>query len=325
MKRLKQALLALALFAIARPAFATELKIATLAPQGTTLYNSLKNTGDEIAAKTGGKVTVKLFGGGVEGDEKDVVRKMRMHQLSGAALTGMGMSLIDPEIRVLELPFLFKDDTQVDKVYSAMKDYFTKAYDQRGYVLLGWAEMGFVKIFSNKPIARKADLKGMKMWMWEGDDLAKLMYEAMGVTPVPLSVTDVLTSLQTNLIDGVYNTELGAIAFQWQTKVTSLTDLNLVNGTGAILITKDDWNKLDAGQKTIVQQIVEDTSRKLVLQTRSENLTSKQMLSQNGVKIVTPDPKDVAELQTIGLDVRQKLVGKLYSQQLLDQVLALLK
>jgi TRAP-type C4-dicarboxylate transport system substrate-binding protein len=163
------------------------------------------------------------------------------------------------------------------------------------------------------------------MWMWEGDDLAKMMYEAMGVTPVSLSVTDVLTSLQTNLIDGVYNTELGAIAFQWQTKVTNLTDLNLVNGTGAILITKDDWNKLEAGQKTIVQKIVEDSSRKLVLQTRSENLTSKQMLAQNGVKIVTPDPKDVAELQTIGLDVRQKLVGKLYSQQLLDQVLALLK
>lgn len=325
MKIVKRLLLALALTTITLPAFAAELKLATLAPQGTTLYNSLKAAADEITAKTGGKVTVKLFGGGVQGDEKDVVRKMRYGQLAGAALTGNGLGLIEPEIRVLELPFLFEDNTQVDNVYAGMKDYFKLAFDKKGYVLLGWAEVGFVKIFSNKPIAKRSDLKGMKMWMWEGDELAKAMYEAMGVTPVPLAITDVLTSLQTNLIDGVYNTELGAIGFQWQTKVSNITDLNLVNGTGAILLAKPEWNKLGASEKAVVQQVIEQTSAKLVQQTRADNVASKTSLTQNGVNLVTPDAADVVELRKIGLDVRQKLVGKLYSQQTLDKVLSLLK
>lgn len=304
---------------------AAELKIATLAPQGTTMFNALQTAANDITAKTGGKVTVKIFGGGVQGDEKDVVRKMRYGQLSGAALTGNGLGLIDPQVRVLELPFLFQNDAQVDKVYGGLKDYFAKAFDAKGFVLLGWAEMGFVNIMSNKPIAKKSDLQGMKMWMWEGDQLAEAMYKAMGVTPVPLAITDVLTSLQTNLIDAVYNTPLGAIAFQWQTKVSNLTDLNLVNGTGAILLAKADWAKLGAAEQATVRQVMDSAAQKLVAQTRADNATSKSTLQQSGVKIITPAAADVAELQKIGLDVRQQLVGKLYSQDLLNKVLALLK
>lgn len=321
----RKILLTLALVMTSAVANAVELKIATLAPQGTTMFNALQTALNEISAKSGGKVTVKLFGGGVQGDEKDVVRKMRYGQLSGAALTGNGLGLIDPQVRVLELPFLFQNDSQVDKVYAGLKDYFTKAFDAKGFVLLGWAEMGFVNIFSNKPIAKKADLSGMKMWMWEGDQLAEAMYKAMGVTPVPLAITDVLTSLQTNLIDAVYNTPLGAIAFQWQTKVTNLTDVNLVNGTGAIVLSKADWAKLGAAEQTLVKQVMDSATKKLIQQTRADNAASKATLQQAGVKIVTPAPADVAELQKIGLDVRQQLVGKLYSQDLLNKVLALLK
>lgn len=302
---------------------AVELKIATLAPQGTSLYKGLEAAANDINTKTGGKVTVKIFGGGVQGDEKDVVRKIRYGQLDGAALTGVGLGLIDPQIRVLELPFLFKDSAQVDKVYSGMKDYFVKAFDSKGFILMGWAEVGFVKIFSNKSITKRSDLDGMKMWMWEGDPLAESMYKAMGVTPVPLAITDVLTSLQTHLVDAAYAPELGALAFQWQTKTKFMTDVNFVNGTGAIILSKAAWDKV-GGSKAVVQQIINDASAKLVVQSRQDNMTSKQAIQSAGLKIVNLEPAAATELQDIGKEVRNDLVGKLYSQELLDRVLSLL-
>jgi TRAP-type transport system periplasmic protein len=324
MKFFSKLVLLLSCVFIVSTAHAVELKLATLAPQGTTLYKGLVAAADDIKAKTGGKVTVKIFAGGVQGDEKDVVRKIRYGQLDGAALTGVGLGLIDPQIRVLELPFLFKNTQEVDKVYGAMKGYFKDAFNKKGFVLLGWAEVGFVKIFSNKPIRKRKDLKGMKMWTWEGDPLAKAMYEAMDVTPVPLAITDVLTSLQTNLIDGAYAPELGAIAFQWHTKAKYMTDVNLVNGTGGIVLSSKSWAKL-GGQKKIVQQVIDVHSKKLVSQTRADNLESKQAIQGAGIQIVALEDAALTELQGIGKEVRAKLTGKLYSQTLLDKVIGYLK
>ncbi|MBU0506022.1 MAG: TRAP transporter substrate-binding protein DctP [bacterium] len=304
---------------------AVELKIATLAPQGTSMHNTFEKLGKDIKAATGGRVSIKIFGGGVQGDEKDVVRKMRYGQLDGAALTGVGMGMIDPQIRVLELPFLFKNSSEVDKVYAGMEPFFKSAFSNKGFELLGWAEVGFVKIFSNKAIREKTDLKGVKMWMWEGDPLAKAMYDAMGVTPVPLAITDVLTSLQTNLIDAAYAPEFGAIGFQWHTKTKYMTDVNLVNGTGGIILTKKAWAKISGGDKAIIKNLIKAEAKKLVQQTRQDNLESKQAVKSAGIQVVTPTPEAVEELRQIGKQVRTTLVGNLYSQQLLDMVLSKLK
>lgn len=304
---------------------ALELKVATIAPQGTTLFGSLKAAADEIKAKTGGKVTVKLYGGAVLGEDKELVGKMRYGEIDGAALTGIGLGMIEPEIRALELPFLFENTAQVDKVYTAMKPYFKGKFEGKGFILLGWSEVGFIKIFSNKPIKKRADLKGMKMWMWEGDLLAKTMYDSMGVTPVPLSIADVLSSLQTNIIDAAYAPELGAIAFQWQTATKYMTDMTFINGAGGIVLTKRAWGKMGAKERKIVSEVVTRHAQSLVQKTRKENQLSKQALQGAGIQVVTLEPKALEELRTIGNDVRQKLTGKLYSQQTLNKILANLK
>lgn len=325
MKWFKTSMLAMAvMLSSAQAQAAVELKLATLAPQGTTLYKGLEDAAKEIETKTGGNIKIKIFAGGVQGDEKDVVRKMRYGQLDAAALTGVGLGLIDPQIRVLELPFLFSSEGEVDKVYGAMETFFASQFQSKGFMLMGWAEVGFVKIFSNKPIQKRADLKGMKMWMWEGDPLAEAMFKAMEVTPVPLAITDVLTSLQTNLIDAAYAPELGALAFQWHTKTKFMTDVNLVNGTGGILFTKAAWAKVSAKDQATIKTIIKDRARLLVASTRQDNIASKAAVQNSGIKIVSLDPAAVTELQSIGKQVRDELVGKLYSKQLLDQVLGLL-
>lgn len=299
---------------------AKTIKIATLAPEGTTMHKALVAMKNEVKAKTGGKVDFRIYAGGTAGDEKDVVRKMRIGQLHGAALTGVGLGMIQPEVRVLELPFLFKNYQQADTVYDAMKSYFEKKFSEKGFVLLAWTEVGFVKIFSNKPIANRADLAGVKMWMWEGDPLAEAMYETLKVVPVPLAITDVLTSLQTGLIDGAYAPELGAIAFQWHTKTKYVTDVNLVDATGGLVIANKEWAKLSKSEQNVVKQVISSQAKQLTSKTRAENRQSLEVLQSSGLQVVKLTPEALSELQGISTEVANKLVGKLYPQSLLTKV-----
>lgn len=325
MKRLVNIFYITTFLLLCQHAQAVELKLATIAPQGTTLYSELEDAAKEIQTKTNGKVTVKIFGGGVLGEDKELVGKMRFGEIDGAALTGVGLGMIEPEIRSLELPFLFETFEQVDKVYTALEPYFTQKFNDKGFQLLGWSEVGFIKIFSNKAIREKKDLSGMKMWMWEGDMLAQTMYEAMGVTPVPLSIADVLHSLQTNTIDAAYSPELAALGFQWQTATKYMTDVNLTNGTGGIILTNKAWAKLASDEKSVVKSVISSHAHALIAKTRSENQASKLALQNNGIEIVTVTPSAMTELKNIGLEVRQKLVGKLYSQDVLDKITSALK
>lgn len=304
----------------AAPAASKIIKIATLAPEGTTLFKGLLAMKNDVLAKTGGKVDFQIYAGGVAGDEKDVVRKMRIGQLQGGAMTGVGLGMIEPEIRVFETPFLFQNYQQADIVYTQMRGYFENKFKEKGFQLLGWTEVGFVKLFSNKPITKKADLAGMKMWMWEGDPLAQAMYESLKVVPVPLAITDVLTSLQTGLIDGCYAPELAAIAFQWHTKVKYMTDLNLIDGTGGIIVASAEWAKLSPQEQQIVKGVISDQAQKLTVQTRLDNAQSKQVLQAAGIQIVQLTPEALTELQGISQEVTGKLVGKLYPQTLLDRI-----
>ncbi|MBX7148190.1 TRAP transporter substrate-binding protein DctP [bacterium] len=303
----------------------TVLKLATVAPEGTTLYKGLMNVKTAINTQTEGCVDIQIFAGSVQGDEKDVIRKIRIGQLDIAALTGVGLGDIVPEVRVLELPFLFKTEAQVNSVYAAMRPYFDKAYEAKGFKLMGWAGIGFIQIFSNKSITKKADMNGVKMWMWEGDPLAQAMYESLKVVPVPLALPDVLSSLTTGLIDGAYGPGLGAIALQWHTKVKYMTKVDLSYGSGGLVISNAAWAKLNPSQQTIVKNVIDQEAAKLTTQTNIDSAQSEQILQASGIQIVQLDPASKTELEGISKEVQAKLVGKLYSQELLNQVLALIK
>lgn len=301
-----------------------EIKMATLAPQGTSLHKGLMGVRDGIKQRTEGCLDVKIYAGGTAGDEKDVVRKMRAGQLNGAALTGVGLGMIEPEIRVLELPFLFSNQTQIDKTYAEMKPYFVDKFKQKGFELLGWAEVGFVQIFCREqPIKGRKDLEGKKMWMWEGDPLAQAMYESLKVVPVPLAITDVLTSLQTGLIDCAYAPPLGAIAFQWHTKSKHVTKVDLVNGTGGLIIADTFWKTLTPAEQEAVGSVISTEAQKLTSQSRADNAQSMQVLASSGLQIAELTPESKTELQAISKEVQQKLIGKLYPETLLTRVIAI--
>ena len=301
-------------------AAAHEIKLSILAPEGSTWVKIMEEMNQEIQTQSGGKLALKIYAGGVSGDEKDVLRKMRIGQVHAAAFTGVGLGQIVPSVRILELPMLFRSYSEVDFVKNKLKPQFQKDFAAKGFELLGWAEAGFVNIYSNKPIKSKADMGGVKFWAWEGDPLVKAMYSALGITPIPLSLPDVLTSLQTKLIDGVYGPPLGVIALQWFTKVKNMTNLNLANSTGALIISKKAMNKLPPDLQKILRDASQKYSNKLVQRIRSENGQALDQIRKAGIQIIEVDPKAKEEIITVSESVYPKLAGKLYSPALLNQV-----
>ncbi|MBI2341125.1 MAG: TRAP transporter substrate-binding protein DctP, partial [Deltaproteobacteria bacterium] len=190
-------------------------------------------------------------------------------------------------------------------------------FAQKGYILLGWAEAGFVNIFSNTPIKSQKDMQGVKMWAWEGDPLVKAMYEQFKIVPVPLSLVDVMTALQTNMISAVYAPPLGAIAMQWHAKTKYVTDLKLADSTGALLLSKREFDKIAPSDQKILRDTAREYCKKLVQSTRADNTKSIIALQKQGLQFVKVDPKEEEIMRTASSKVWDALSNKLYSPELL--------
>ena len=299
---------------------ATDIKIGLLAPEGSTWMKIMHEWDQELQAKTQGRVKFQFYSGGAMGDEKDVLRKMQIGQLHAAGFTGQGAGMILPEIRVMELPFLFETHEQVTHVRKALSDRFEKDFAAKGYVLLGWAENGFVYIFSKKPIASRVDLKKQKMWAWVGDPLVAKMYETFQITPVPLALPDVLPSLQTNLVEAVYGPPLAALAAQWFTAVSYVTAMPLGYATGVVLITQKEWATLSPVDQQVLKGTGEKFTTKLNQSVVQDNESALKTLLGNGLKKVEVTPLETQAIRDQAVTVRQSLSDHLYSAALLKEV-----
>lgn len=264
----------------------TVLKVATLAPEGSSWMNLFHEWGKNIETKTGGKLKVKFYAGGVAGDERDVVRKMRLGQLNAAAVTAIGLGLIQSEVRVLELPMMIKNYAELDYVRNAMDADFRKKFEDKGYVLLGWGDVGPVHIYSNTPLKSKADLTQTKLWAWTDDPLVKTMFKQLGSNGVPLGVPDVLTSLQTGLINACYGSPLSMVTLQWSTKVKYMTSMQLSQAIGATVVSKRDWDKLTPDVQKIVMEEAKTMEGKLLKTIRSDNEQALKSMKNAGVQVV---------------------------------------
>lgn len=310
------------LFIFSTPAHAAApsiIKFATLAPDGSTWVNVLKDIDKELQKKSDGKLRLKIYAGGVSGDEKDVVRKMRINQIHCAGFTGVGLGEILPEVRIFDLPFFFKNYEEVDFARNMFSDKFAKKFDKKGYVFLGWTEVGFIHFFSNVKINTLDELRGVSMWMWEGDPLVMELFNTIKLSPIPLAITDVITSLQTGLIDSIYVSPLAIIALQWFTKVKFMMDLPMADATGAILLSNKQYNKLSPEFQKLLRTTFKKHTSKLLTIVRKDNKDSVQVLKESGIETVSLEKSSIAELESAAGKVSESLVGKLYSGGLLNE------
>lgn len=297
------------------------IKFATLAPEGTPWMQIMHDMSREVERKSNGDVSFRFYPGGIAGDERDVIRKMRIQQLHGGAFTGFGMGLILPESRVLELPLLFRDAPEADHVVAAMMPHFEQAFSQKGYVLLSLNEAGPVFIFSKPALHNMQDVARAKLWLWQGDTLVQAMFKAFDISPVPLALPDVLPSLQAGLIDACYGTPLGVLALQWFTRVKYRVLPAITRVMGALVVTRHQWQQLSPDQQALVRETVRTYAAQATTSVRQYEQKALPLLTASGIEDMALSPDDVNHLQQRSELLRQELIGKLYPQDLLGRVL----
>jgi len=312
---------ALALVGASSTAAAKERRIATLAPEGSSWMIILKKAAKEVAAATGNRVQFKYYSGGQQGDERDVVRKIRLGQLDGAALTGTGLSLIDESIRVLELPMLFKDTKELDCVRRKMWPHFEKRFEEKGFILGEPGDVGFIYFYSKSPVRSLADLKKTKVWMWTDDRIVRAMYKKLGVNGVPLGVPDVKAALQTGRIDATYGSPLSTVALQWNSNVKYVTSMSITYAIGASVVRKEVHDETSAEDKAALAKVLKNTGKDIRRVVRKDNRKAQQAMQRAGIQTIETPPALIAEFEQAAQDVWKSLVGSVYTQSQLDMVL----
>lgn len=298
------------------------LRIATLAPQDSSWMRTFRAVGREIKQATGGEVALKLYAGGVMGDEGAMVRKMRTGQLDGAAVTNVGLGDINKQLLMLQLPLLFRNYKELDRVRNAMADTFAKLLYDSGFLLMGWGDVGPLYLFSNSPIARPADIRATKMWVWDADPVSRTVMKVAGVNAIPLSVPDVLPSLQTGVVDAFANSPYGAIALQWYTKAKYVTNLKLAMVIGGSVITRKAWEQLPPAHQAVMKQIADKHHGKLLRRIRADNDAAVKTLTAKGISVV--QPKAFGEWKAIANKVRAEMTGSFFDPALVNKMLSLL-
>lgn len=283
MKKIVAVFLFFLMFPAAHAEEAYVLKFATLAPQGSTWMNIISDWANKVEKESQGRLKFKLYGGGVSGDEPDVLRKIRFGQLHGGAMTGHGIGYIYSPTRVLEIPFLFRSYDEVDHVRAQLMPEIREGFHQNGFELIGWMEVGFIQLFSRVPIYSIDDMKKRRIWLWQGDPLGTAFFAASGLAPVPLPITEVFTSLSTGLIDTTIAPPLGAIAFQWFTKTPYMTDIPVMDGIGGLIVSRKFFDGLPKDLQQLLRLTGEEAGTRLLVETRRDNEKSLAVLKQNGV------------------------------------------
>ncbi len=301
------------------------VKMATLAPEGSTWDQILKAMGGKWRQAPGGGVTLRIYPGGVLGDEPDVVRKMRVGQIQAAALTSVGISDIDDSVAAFQIPMMYRSDEELDFVRERLRPKIERRLEAKGFVVLNWGDAGWVRFFAKQPFRRPDDLKTMKLFAWAGANQAIDLWKAAGFNPVPLAATDVLPGLQTGLIDAFDTVPLSAVASQWFGLAPNMLDLEWAPLVGATVITKKAWESIPAAARDAVLAAAAEAGERLRDEVRSDNRKAIEAMRKRGLTVISPTPEDEAAWRQAAERIYPKIRGTLVPAAIFDEVKRLLE
>ncbi|MCK5883145.1 MAG: TRAP transporter substrate-binding protein DctP [Bacteriovoracaceae bacterium] len=318
---MKKILLLLLSLLLASQAYGLTLKMGVIAPEGTSWAINLKKAVKEIKKATNGRVKFKVYFGGTQGDEPDVLRKIRVGHLQGGIFTGKTLGEINGDARVMEIPFTFMGDRQKAwNTLEKMDKFFSKGFEKKGFINLGMFEVGLIYLVSKNEIKSLEELKGVKIWAWEGDDVALSFIEYLNMIPIPLALTDVLTSLSTGVIKSAYAPPVGILAMQWHTKTKYIVDFPVTYSMGAFLVDKKKWDKIHPDDQKLVREIC-DRNLKLINEANiNDNEVSIETLKSLGLKFVKFPKEDLNKVGKIREDIIKILTGKVFSKDALNRM-----
>lgn len=280
-------------------AFAADFKIATIAPEGTAWMKQMRDGAREVKTRTNGRVNFKFYGGGVMGNDKKVLRKIRIGQLHGGMFTPSSMADVYPDMQLYGLPLVFNTIEEVEYVRQRMDPILKQGLEDAGFVSFGWADGGFARIMSNVPVTGVESLQGRKVWVPEGDLITYSAMAALGLSPVTLPMTDVMTGLQTGLIDIVGSSPVGAVVMQWHTKVKYVTKVPLVYTYGFMAIDKKAFDTISDADKAIITEVMTRTYQEFDKANLVDNQGAYDALLKSGIEAVKFDDDEFTKVRNL--------------------------
>lgn len=308
-------------FGLHQSVMAKTLKIATVAPAGTTWMKEMKKGANNIKKATDGRVKLKFYPGGVMGNDKSVHRKIKVGQLHGGAFSSGGLSHIDTAIQSLSLPMVFDSEAEVNYVREKMDASLKQSMEKNGFVLLGISGGGFAQILSKAPLTDLESIRASKVWVPEGDILIQDTFNTLGISPISLPISDVFTGLQTGLIETVTINATAAIAFQWHSSTAYMTDAPVIYLVGLLAIQKKAFNKIDPSDQLIVKKEISRVFTLLTDLNRVDNQKARAALKSQGIEFVKPSVEELARWKSLSAQSIENMVknGNL-SQDKVDEV-----
>jgi TRAP-type transport system periplasmic protein len=302
------------------------IKLGTLAPKGSPWYDALKEVAQEWRELSNGKIKFRIYPGGVAGDDPDMIRKMRIGQLHAAAITSSGMAYIYPEITALTFPCNIETDDELKYVIKKVSPYYEGQILRKGFKVLSWTNAGWVHFFSKTPVITPDDMKKQKLFFWGSEPIYVEALKRAGFRPVPLSLTDLMPSLQTGLVSAFAASPQAALAFQWYPLAPNMCGLRWQPLPALVVITKRKWLQLPAELRPALAKSMAKLSAKLWKQVVMLENDSLEAMKKHGLKVNPVPPKALAEWQKLIKNTAYPLfVGKRFSRKMFDQIQAALK
>ena len=275
----------------------TLIRMATLVPDGSSWHLILKETAEKWKDLSGGRVRVRLFPGGVAGDDPDVVRKMRLGTLSAGVLSAVGVGEIDKSVYALGIPLMYDSYEEVYWVHEKMRPRLEAGLEKKGFSVLNWRDGGWVQFFTKQPVAVPADLQKLKLFTWAGDAEAVQVWRAGGFNPVPLPSTEIATALQTGLIEALSSPPQVAVISQFFNHAQNMTDLRWQLLLGATVITKKAWDTIPADVQPAIRQATEEAGMRLRKEIRDAAEKDVEAMKKRGLNVVPVTDAQKAEWQ----------------------------
>jgi TRAP-type C4-dicarboxylate transport system substrate-binding protein len=297
------------------------VKLATLAPEGSQWHAHLREIGEKWKELSGGKVTVKVYPGGVVGNESDMVRKLRLNQLQAALLTGTGIRDIDPAVQALQVPMVLTSNEELDYVMAKMAPKLEKILSDKGFVALYWGDAGWVSFFTQKPVHEPAQMKDTKLFAWAGDEGEVEAWKIAGFRPVVISATDITTSLQTGLIEAVDTTPLAALSFQWHRKAPKLTPVKWAPLVGSLLVSKKTWEQIPAELRPQLAAAAKEIGAKMSEEGRKTEADAITAMKKDGLEVETLSDADLAKWKAAAEKAYPYIRQHVVPSALLDEVI----
>jgi TRAP-type C4-dicarboxylate transport system substrate-binding protein len=297
------------------------VRIATLVPDGSSWHLILKETADKWKQLSGGRVVVRLFPGGVAGDDPDVVRKMRLGTLNGGVLTSVGVAELDKSVYAMGIPLMYESYDEVYWVHEKMRPKLEASLEAKGYVVLNWADAGWVHFFTKKPVAVPDDLRKLKLFSWAGDAEAVEVWRSAGFNPVPLPSTEISTALQTGLVEALGAPPQVTVISQYFNHAPYMTDFRWQLLQGATIITKATWEKIPADLRPALLKASQEDGTRLQKDVRDSEARDIEAMKKRGLTVVPVSAAQRAQWQKLTESIYPRIRGKILPAEAFDEAM----